>query len=627
MTAHAMNEQIEMRLLAAFEMQQKGRYEDAERGYSSILNDDPDNVHAHNLLGVICLNSGRPVEAEAHILSALRIHSDDPEAYANLALAYKAMGRLEDAKAAIISALTIEPARPASLALLGSICLDLGSSREAITYLLEALKNSPPKPEWLVSLSVANCQLGQMIPAIAAARSALQIDREVAEAHLALGEALLKACEYGEARLAFEYAASIKPALADAWVGLGTAHKEAGDDAEAYRVLSEACDRFPREPRCHFMLGTLHEQQGKVLEAASKFRDAIRANPEYGAAYFQLLQLPGSSLDEAEIRDLNSLVDEDTAPKKSAHAHFAAALLHEGAGRYQEAIEQYLRGHRILGRHHKYDDTKTSLFFKEVEPFLDDPGPHRNGSDTSRFMPVFVVGMPRSGTTLLEQILAAHPMVDGAGESSFLEDCVRQAERLTRKAYPACLELLTPMQAKQLRETYLGRLGRINAAVTHIVDKTPLNFQYVAFVRRILPHARVVHCKRDPLETCISIFRLPFDPSQAYAHELQDLGAFYVQYRSLMESTEQLQPQAVLPVHLDDLIDNPDRVVRSLCEFLGLAYDPAMLNFHQTKRIVRTPSALQVREPLRRAPMRWGDRFGEAIAPLRKALIGNGQKL
>jgi hypothetical protein len=235
--------------------------------------------------------------------------------------------------------------------------------------------------------------------------------------------------------------------------------------------------------------------------------------------------------------------------------------------------------------------------------------------------------MPRSGTTLLEQILAAHPLVDGAGESSYLEDCVRQAERLTRKAYPTCLQFLTSMQEEELREAYLGRLRRINSAVSHIVDKTPLNFQYVAFVRRILPQGRVVHCKRDALETCISIFRLPFDPNQAYAHDLEDLGAFYVQYQSLMECTEEQQPQAVLPVHLDDLIDNPDRVVRSLCEFLGLAHDPTMLNFHQTKRLVRTPSALQVREPLRRAPMRWGDRFGEAIAPLRKALIRNHQKL
>jgi len=234
--------------------------------------------------------------------------------------------------------------------------------------------------------------------------------------------------------------------------------------------------------------------------------------------------------------------------------------------------------------------------------------------------PVFVLGMPRSGTSLTEQILSSHPKIDGAGEVSFIEDTIAEAVQMAGRPFPECVSQLSPWQFETLGQYYLKRLlGRVTAE-RYVVDKTPMNFQYIGFIAAILPNARIVHCRRDSMDNCLSIFKLPFETTHTYSHDLQALGSYYRHYTKLMEHWESVVGARMISLQYEDLVaDLPTQATR-LIQFLELEPDERMLEFHKTERLVKTPSASQVRQPIYSDSIQAWRRYGEALRPLALAL-------
>jgi tetratricopeptide (TPR) repeat protein len=607
-------------LLEAYRLQSQGLRAQAEAGYRQVLAAQPANVHALNLLGIVCLETGRPEDAARLIARAIDVDGADAEPHANLALALRALGRLEEAAAALRRSLAIQPRNPVALNNLGNLLAELQQPDEAIQCLRAALRLDDRHVPALVNLSGALLAKGQTDGALAAAGRAVELDGKTAAPHNALGDVLLKLTRFDAAAECFQAALMHDADHLDARIGLSTALKELGATGRAEALLREVIALQPRHALALNSLGVLQEQQGDTVGAAASFRAAITANPRHANAYYQLAQLKGAQLSEDEVAATRAfhaepgLHDELRAPLA-----FALACIHERARQYAESFDFLAQGQAIKARTNPYDDDKVADYHRRIELAMPEAAAP-NGEAQEWPQPVFVLGMPRSGTSLTEQILSSHPLVAGAGELSLMEDTVAEASRLAGKPFPACVPLLSAEQRALLGQFYRERLLRRTSAPRWVVDKTPMNFQYIGFIAAVLPAARIVHCRRDAMDNCLSIFKLPFETAHTYAHDLQALGRYYRHYGVLMAHWARVMGTRMIDLQYEDLVaDLPTQTAR-LVEFLGLQADDRMLEFHKTERLVKTPSASQVRQPIYRDSVQVWRRYGDALQPLAQAL-------
>ena len=238
---------------------------------------------------------------------------------------------------------------------------------------------------------------------------------------------------------------------------------------------------------------------------------------------------------------------------------------------------------------------------------------------TSDARPLFIIGMPRSGTTLAGQILSSHSQVNGYGETRAVHDMTLRAVESGNKPYPEVIESLTRDELKSLGESLLTQYANHHLQ-THILDVTPTNFQHLGLIARALPQARFVHCCRNPVDTCFSIFKLPFPQGQDYAHDLTYLGQQYRAYWRLMKQWNELFSERIFNLRYEDLIANSEQQIHRLCEFLALPFEPDMLQFHEFESLVRTPSASQVRQPLYAHSVAAWRQYSNHLEPLLDAL-------
>ncbi len=607
-------------LLKAHRLQLQGRLADAEQGYRRVLAAEPRNIHALNLLGIICLQSGRAEEAAALITQALEVDANDAEPHANLALSLKELGRLDEAEASLHRSLSLQPRNPVALNNLGNLQAELHKLDAAIGSFRAALRLDGNYPPALINLSAALLAKGQIEGARAAAQRAVELDGAAPQAHNALGDVQLKLARHEAAAASFSRALALHAQDVDACIGLSAALKELGDMARAEALLREVVRLQPRHASALNSLGVLLEQSGDTIGAAGAFRSAIAANPRFANAHYQLAQLKGERLSEAEVAAIDALYDEPGLPDAlRAPLAFAQACVHDKARAYERSLQHLLVGHAIKARENPYDDIKVMAYHRRLEAAyrMASPAP---GHDLPQPQPVFVLGMPRSGTSLTEQILASHPEVAGAGELGLMEDTAVEAARLTGGEFPECVPRLTEAQCRHLGEFYRQALLRRARAARWVVDKTPMNFQYIGFIATILPGARVIHCRREPMDNCLSIFKLPFETAHTYAHDLTSLGRYYRHYTALMAHWQRVAPDRMMTVQYEDLVDKLEAQTARIVQFLGLEPDARMLEFYKTERVVKTPSASQVRQPIYRDSVRAWRRYGQALRPLADAL-------
>lgn len=613
---------IDQILLEAYRLQSQGRWVEAELGYRQVLARESRNVHALNLLGIVCLESGRADEAAGLIAQALAIAPHDAEPHANLALALRALGRFEEAAASLKASLAIQPRNAAALTNLGNLLAELQRPGEAIDSFRAALRHDARHVGALVNLSAALLAKGQTEGALAAAAQAVQIDGRAAATHNALGDVLLKFARHEGAAECFESALARDAAHLDARIGLSSALKELGQVGRAEALLREVVAMKPDHAAALNSLGVLLEQRGDVAAAAAAFRAAIAANARFANAWYQLAQLKGVQLSEHEVEAIETFQREPGLHEElRAPLCFALACVRERAGDFEASFRCLGEGQAIKAKASPYDDAQVAGHHRRLVrcmPAVTASAPH--ASPTLQPQPLFVMGLPRSGTSLTEQILSSHPQVAGAGELSLLEDTVAEAARLGGQPFPECVPTLTAAQLAGLGDYYRERLLRRVQAERWVVDKTPMNFQYVGFIAAILPQARIVHCRRDAMDNCLSIFKLPFEAAHSYAHDLQALGRYHQHYTELMKHWQQAVGSRMLALQYEDLVaDLPGQVAR-LVQFLGLEPDDRMLDFHRTERLVKTPSASQVRQPIYRDSVQAWRRYGDALRPLAEAL-------
>ena len=513
----------------------------------------------------------RPREAESLYRQLLEIAPADVEGCNLLGLLYLETDRPADAARMIRRGLELRPDDSQAQYNLGIALMKLGDTGAARDAFSAAVKLAPQNADALSALGNVERQLGELEDAAEHFRRALAIS----DVHVAA-----------------------RKGLADTLNDLGVQHNQSGRSEAALELFREATRVEERNAHAQINLGILLEQVGQPDQAARAFQAAIAARPQFADAHFQLAHLHDHESTDEEIATMEKLFGSARGNKDKALLAFGLAKAFQKRTDPNREFEWLARAHDVKRIDRTYDIDRTRRSFDAVKKQF------RARSKTAgrgRGI-VFVIGMPRSGTTLTEQILASHASVFGAGETGI----IAAAARRYRSAHD--LERL----ALQCEDRLLGLADNAQ----HVVETTPANFQYSGLIAEILPESRVVHCRRNPLDTCLSIYQHPLSDAHAYAHTFENLAAYHRLYQDLMDHWQRAIPEMIFELQYEDLVNDFEKTVRSLLEFCGLEFDAACLEFHRTPRVVRTPSASQVRRPIYTDSVGRWRRYEPQLAPL-----------
>ncbi len=556
--------------------------------YQRALQLNPRLVEAHNNLGNAYLELGRYLDAAACYRLALGIKPDDAQILCNLGDAQRRLGMLDQAMISTQRAIAIDPALSAAHHNLGNLLRDFGRRRDAVTAFRKAIELEPGHADSHCDLGTALFELRRIDAAVASFRQALAIKADHAPAHLSLGLALRQLRRPEDAQACCETALAINPNYVEA--------------------LS--------------FLGELWADRGRFSEAEGLFRRAIAINPDFAPAY-------------AGIATHRNMTDEDAAwltgastalAKRLPLAHeislrYALGKYFDDTKRYEEAFGHYRQANELTKRYgSRYEGAKLTRRIDEIIGLFDaDFLRQCEACASDSRLPVLIVGMPRSGTSLTEQILASHPAAFGAGEVIFWNgayDAYRDARGQGRS--PADL-------LPGLARDYLARLTALSAGAARIVDKMPANFMYAGLIHAALPQARIIHMRRHPIDTCLSIYFQNFFNIGPYANDFDHLAHYYREYLRITDHWRTVLPEAaLLEVPYEALVADQEGWTRRMLEFIGLPWDPGCLDFHRTDRVVITASKWQVRQKIHAASAgRWKN-YEKFLGPLQGLIAGAG---
>ncbi len=513
--------------------------------------------------------------------------------------------------------------RRAQQALLG------GDHRAAANLLDEALRRSPEHPEVQRLRAIAMQVQGQIDNAIALLRDAARAWPEDGLIASNLGAAHAQGGDLAAALPAFERAVALDPSLLDAWLNLARARDLRSDAAGAYTAYSAVLKLDSARAPVRILRAKTLETLGRLDEAESDLRSALRdlgdpARPQgprehanaasAWIALFNLKALRTDGIDGAALARLRA--NPAITPAQRIGLGFAQASLLESEGRYAEAFALFEETNAARRRSVDWDAAAASALVDAIGAAFAQAPPAQSGGPPDV---VFLVGMPRSGSTLAEQILAAHPRVSGGGETNAVARVLEQESRRRGQRFPAWAVEASAQDWARLGADYRACIAPLRGAGALFTDKTLPNWQVLGAIARMLPTARFVHCLRNPLETCWSCYKHHFGTAQYFTYDLGELAAFYRDCTRAMHAWAAQMPERIHAQVYEDLVAQPDASVRALLAHCGLDFDAACLRFHEVRREVRTTSAAQVRRPLR-ADTAVAARYGNLLDPLRRAL-------
>ncbi len=598
-----------------FQWQQKGQLEKAQKNYLKVLAADADNVFALNLLGVVSIRNCEFDLAINYLEKALLNEKNDSETYSNLGLAYKEVRRLNDAQKVFEKSLNINPQQPVVLNNLGNIFASLNEHSKALQCFDSAMKLDNVYIDCLNNMFISLKALKEYDKALQLLDYLLKHEPENSLAINNKGEIYKQLIDYDKAKTYFKQAIAIDNSIV-AKINLASVLKLSGEEKQAKEILLEVLHLEPENAEANNHLGVLFEQLGEFEQAAKYFRLSIKASSNHASAYFQLSKLKNQSLTDAEIANIKQLIDdEQTLDILKSSLYLALAWQFDKQKEYEKSMLFFIKGKAIKAKEFPYDEQAPSKYLELCQSLF----PVRPVTIThiqATLKPVFVIGMPRSGTTLTEQILSSHSNIYGAGELGYINELMSQAEQLTDTKYPGFLTKLTTADIAQLRDYYFNKIKISSGAANYFVDKNPLNYQSVGFISLIFPEAKFIYCKRNAMDNCVSIFKLPFDDNQSYSHDLHSLGHYYLQHIKLMEFWKECYSDNIITNEYESTVEDIEQQARKLLSFIGVPFEDTVLNFYNNKRIVLTPSAEQVRQPIYSTSIGAWQKYQEFLSPL-----------
>jgi len=605
---------VEALLDTANALRALGRAPEALPFYQRALEQNPRHVEAWNNLGNVFLESGRYAEAERCYRSALQWTPDDARLQCNLANAERLSGKLNDALSSARGAMALDPKSVTTHKILGLTLSAVGEREAAIASFGRAVTLQPDDAEALIYLGATLRDLGRRREAAELLARAIELDPGRAESHYNLGLVLFEFRRIDEALQSFSRAVELRPAYREAHVSLGTALRLRRRNGDAEQCAQAALTIDPNYVDALCLLGELRADRGEFAAAEELFQRAVTINPDFPSAYGSIAtHRKMTSADAGWLAGVEALLGKRLPLADEISLHYALGKYFDDVRQYHDAFGHYRQANELTKRYGGvYDQRKLTQRVDEILSRFDAPfvrQRHDRGSTSE--LPVFVIGMPRSGTSLTEQILASHPAVFGAGEVTFWNAAFRAYSESVRGRDGG--EDFMPTLARD----YLDRLTAFSGTALRVVDKMPANFMYAGLIHCVFPRAKIIHVKRHPIDTCLSIYFQNFFNMGSYANDLDSLADYYRQYMRITHHWRNVLPEtALLEVPYEALIEDQEGWTRRMLEFINLPWDPRCLDFHETNRVVITASKWQVRQKIHSSSAgRWKN-YERFVGPL-----------
>lgn len=620
----------------------------------------PNEAQFHANRGEMCRSLQRLDEAVSHGEKAVVLDPASATAHANLGIAYYDRKEYDRAEACQVKALELKPDLVIALNNMGSIQRARKDRAGAIAYYRQALAAKPDYLESMNNLGALLIEDEQIEEAVRVLLGAIKLNPRYADAHNNLGNAFVSREIFDKATAAYNNALKFKPDYPEAMLGLARIHLEQERLDDALLLVRKALAINPDKAESHSLLASISLKQGLYQESEQSYERALALDEENVGVHLGLgqLRMEQGRLDEAQdafarameirpdataphvfmaqvrkVSDGDPLVarlEEEAGsiatmpPSRAMSLHFALGKMYDELGDYDRAFPHFQEGCRIKRGRIQYSSERHSQVYRNIANFFSADNIVRlGGAGDPSSLPIFVLGMPRSGTTLVETILASHPEVFAAGE---LHDLLRIANQpkpgVKSEGFPLSMQGLTPDDLTRMGERYVAGLRRHSAEANRITDKMPANFMALGLIHLMLPNAKVVHVQRNPADICLSAFTKNFNSnSQLHSYDLREMGQFYVDYARLMQHWHQVLPEgAFLDLRYEELVAEPEALTRSLLAYCGLEWNEACLTPHKTKRSVKTASVTQVREPVYTTSVERWRRYEKHLGPLLEAL-------
>jgi tetratricopeptide (TPR) repeat protein len=571
----------------------QGRYEEAIACYRRAIELQPGFAQAHSNCGNALQRLKRFAEAEPCYRHALDLQPDFADGWNNLGTCLRESGRLDEAETAYRRALALQPHNTDALDNLALALKDLGRYAEAADTIRRALAIDPTRDQYHVHHAAILLDQGKIEAASEAAGRAMALNPNGHDAANLVGRLAFERGDLDAALAHYRHALALKPDLADAYNNMGNALKETG----------------------------------RMREAQDAYLAAIRIDPDMTGAYVNLADTKTFAPGDVHLAAMEALAARrDGSTVDRMQLGFGLAKAYADLKDHRRSFAHLREANALKRGMVPYREQETLAFFARIEAVftaellrdkaaLGDPSP----------VPIFIIGMPRSGTTLVEQILASHPAVHGAGELKAFSDVAMTSRGRdgSESLYPNYVPALDAAALGHIAARYLGEVRKLAPHGERITDKMPSNYYFAGLIHLALPNAVIIHCVRDPVDTCVSCFSKLFSAEQVHTYDLGELGRYYRRYERLMAHWRSVLPQGrMLKVRYEDVVADLEGQARRLVAHCGLAWDERCLSFHTTDRPVRTASATQVRQPIYRSAIGRWRAYEAELGPLLAALAG-----
>jgi tetratricopeptide (TPR) repeat protein len=504
--------------------------------------------------------------------------------------------------------------------------LRLNKTGKAERAIREVLKKDPIDVVAIRMLAEVGMKIGQFEEAQSLLERCLELAPDFHHARYAYAGLLMRRNFLEQSNLEVDRLLTSEPMNPVHLILKGAILSRKGDHVAAIQLYEDLLRDYPRHGPAQMFYGHALKTVGRLDEAVSAYRQAIQLSPRSGEAYWSLANLKTFLFTDEEIANMRERFRQDNSdPEDLGHLAFALGKALEDREEFDESFEFYRQGNAIRGKRHRHNvrinilDTARQIKALDTGFFA-----ARSHYGCTAKDPIFVVGLPRSGSTLVEQILASHSQVEGTSE---LPDIIAMSRKLGAASrenpagrYPEILAELGEDTCRELGESYIERTRIHRTGAAYFVDKMPNNFRHIGLIHLILPNARIVDTRRHPMGACFSGFKQLFASGQTYTYDLADIGYYYRDYVKLMDHWDEVLPGRVHRVQYEDMVTSTEREIRRLLDYCGLEFEERCLRFHETDRAVRTPSSEQVRQPVYEHGVEQWRKYEAHLDPLKAAL-------
>ena len=424
-----------------------------------------------------------------------------------------------------------------------------------------------------------------------------------------------------KAKKSFKNILSMEPKNGLIWAEYGTVLTKLANYEEGRDAYLKALEFKPDSPRVHLSLGHVYKTMGEIDNSIDSYKNTILQNNLSGEAYWSLANLKTYSFSENEIKDMEDTLKGDMSDIERSQMHFALGKAYEVKKDFDKSFKNYYEGNKVKKGLIKYssddttDNTKRILNFFNKENIL-----KLAKSSTGDRDPIFVLGMPRSGSTLVDQIISSHSKVDGTQELPNIIKIAAELNTNNQNNYPEVLKELDESKLSNLGKDYISETAWARDSAPFFIDKMPNNFIHIGLIKTILPNAKIIDTRRDPMDTCFSCFKQFFARGQLFTYSLEDLGNYYTDYIRAMNHWHNVYGKDIYTVHYDNVINETEETIRELIDYCELPFEKECLEFYNSSRPVKTPSAEQVRQPIYKSGLNYWKNYEKHLLPLKKII-------